>query len=426
MLSPSAWAGPRLAKLEILENMADKSGARHMRAEINVTQQPYDGDPANGIPPRPGCSACGNCVTGCNHGAKNTLCATYLPMAKHHGAKLFTQCEVRSVERSGDAWIVHYRRISSDGDATHTTDRKLHARAVVLGAGALGSTEILLRSAAAGLPLSKRLGARFSGNGDALAIGYNFPAELDSVGFGRRPRTDHLVGPSITGIVDFRDGRQPLAKQFIVEEGAFPGSLRALLRYAIELAPLSNLSHARVRVGPWLGKRWRELLDLLGVDPLDGLLNHSEVYLVIGHDMIGDMPGGRLGLEQDRIRVAWPGAGDLPVFTLGDQKTKELSESMGGDQVHNPLWKSKLLGSHLVTVHPLGGCTMADDVERGVVNASGQVFDADGGTHAGLYVVDGSIVPTSVGVNPLWTITALAERIAEVAHQQIVAGRAPS
>jgi cholesterol oxidase len=408
MLAPSTWTRGRLAKLTVLEQMAAKIGASCAPAEINVSQDPYAGDPENGVPPRPGCLACGNCITGCNNGAKHNLCMTYLPMAKHHGAKIFTQCEVRYVERAGDEWIVHY--------AANAKERTLRARAVVLGAGALGSTEILLRSAVHGLSVSGRLGARFSGNGDSLAFGYNFPQEVDSVGFGRRHRKDHLVGPSITGIIDFRDSSQPLAKQFIIEEGAFPGSLRALLRYALELAPLSNESTARVRIGPWLGKRWRELLDLLGIDPLDGMLNHSEIYLVIGHDMIGDMPGGRLGLDaRDRIRVAWPGAGALPVFALGDQKTKELSHSIGGDQVHNPLWKSKLLGSHLVTVHPLGGCSMADDVEHGVVNDLGQVFHADGETHKGLFVVDGSIVPTSVGVNPLWTISALAERIADAA-----------
>ena len=66
----------------------------------------------------------------------------------------------------------------------------------------------------------------------------------------------------------------------------------------------------------------------------------------------------------------------------------------------------------LITVHPLGGCGMADDASNGVVNERCQVYSANAGddVHKGLFVCDGSVLPTSVGVNPLFTITALAER----------------
>jgi cholesterol oxidase len=56
-------------------------------------------------------------------------------------------------------------------------------------------------------------------------------------------------------------------------------------------------------------------------------------------------------------------------------------------------------------VHPLGGCPMADDPAHGVVDDAGKVHGYDG-----LYVLDGSIVPVALGVNPSKTIAALAER----------------
>ena len=186
------------------------------------------------------------------------------------------------------------------------------------------------------------------------------------MGFGKHPRKTHPVGPSITGIIDLRDATKPLDQQIIIEDGAFPGSLRAMLRYVVELAALGNDREARVPLRLWLGKRWREFLDLIGVDPLDGVLNHSEIYLVIGHDMIGVHQGGTMELENDRIRVRWRAVADLPVFQLGDDWTKQLSQSLGGGQVHNPLWKSSSSASHLITVHPPRRLlSLADDSDRG-------------------------------------------------------------
>ena len=98
-----------------------------------------------------------------------------------------------------------------------------------------------------------------------------------------------------------------------------------------------------------------------------------------------------MALIDDRLRISWPGAGDQPI--------------------REPIW-TDVLHYNLITVHPLGGCPMGEDAERGAVNDRGQVFSAAAGTatYPGLYVADGSIIPTSLGVNPLLTISALAER----------------
>jgi cholesterol oxidase len=80
--------------------------------------------------------------------------------------------------------------------------------------------------------------------------------------------------------------------------------------------------------------------------------------------------------------------------------------------VENPLWRFTLFQT-LLTVHPLGGCPMGEDHTTGLVNDLGQVFDAAGNLHDGLYAADGSIIPTALNVNPFLTIAALAERIAD-------------
>ena len=126
---------------------------------------------------QPRCNLCGDCTSGCNVGAKNTTRMNYLPDAHDHGAQIFTGARVSHVERDGERWRVFFDAVAlrgTDGAAAEgAAQRSVTADVVVLGAGALGSTEILLRSKAHGLPLSDRLGQRFSGNGDVLALGYN-------------------------------------------------------------------------------------------------------------------------------------------------------------------------------------------------------------------------------------------------------------
>jgi cholesterol oxidase len=126
-----------------------------------------------------------------------------------------------------------------------------------------------------------------------------------------------------------------------------------------------------------------------------------------------DSASGRFHLQSDRLFLAWPNAKDEPVYARIDAALNEIVSGAGGSYVKNPL-AGTVMGRQPATAHPLGGCRMAEDRSAGVVNHKGQVFDGSGGSavdvHEGLYVIDGSIIPRSLGVNPLLTITALAER----------------
>src|SRR5581483_5656777 len=153
--------------------------------------------------------------------------------------------------------------------------------------------------------------------------------------------------------------------------------------------------------------RAAESLALGGAGSYVGSVNNTQTFLTIGHDDAD----GTMALVNDRLRIVWPGAGKQPIYDKMQATTIDATKITEGIAVKEPIWTG-VLNYNLITVHPLGGCPMGEDAARGAVNDRGQVFAGTAGTavHAGLYVADGSIVPTSLGVNPLLTISALAER----------------
>ena len=120
-----------------------------------------------------------------------------------------------------------------------------------------------------------------------------------------------------------------------------------------------------------------------------------------------------MDLEDDRLRIRWPGIGSSPMFERIDEMLETAAESVGGTYIPNPVWH-EMQKKPLVTVHPLGGCPMGDTAATGAVDHTGAVFAGSEGVdvHDGLYVCDGAVIPRPLGVNPLLTISALAERTA--------------
>ena len=406
---PDTWDEP--TKLAVLRRAAEDVGHKAIRPPINVTFT--DGPNAAGIEQR-ACNLCGDCVSGCNHRAKNTVTENYLPDAVAHGAHIFCEISVRTVERSPEGsdapWTVSFAS-TADGRTRFAAPASfVCADVVVLAAGTLGSTEILHRSRARGLAVSPRLGHRFTGNGDVLAFAYDVQGQpMRGIGAGRRPVTaDTAVGPSITGAVDLT-GKPTPGKGALIEEGAVPGALRMLMPAAFAVAadiddggsPLAFAQRVARRVASSAGA---------ALDPTGGPADRSLTYLVMSDD-VGD---GTLSFVDDGVRVDWPAVGDLPIFDHNADTLRALSTAMPAEHITNPLW-SPMLREALVTVHPLGGCAMGDDGAAGVVDHRGRVFAGEGrDVHDGLLVTDGAIVPRPLAVNPLLTISALTERAVEL------------
>ena len=174
---------------------------------------------------QPACTLCGDCCSGCNVGAKNTVAMTYLPDAKAHGAEIFTELGVTHIAKGEGGWRVHFVP-SSDRDAGPAF---VDASTVVLAAGTLGSTEILLRSRERGLGLSDRLGERFSANGDIIAFALGGSERVNAVGVGHPPKfVGDAIGACVAGQIELADG-ETLDHSMIVQEGVLPSALAPLL-----------------------------------------------------------------------------------------------------------------------------------------------------------------------------------------------------
>ena len=435
MLDPRPYPEnfPALNKLEALQSSAEAMKQPFYRPPIAVNFE-------NQVNPfgvlQQQCTLCGDCTSGCNDGAKNTTLMNYLPDAANHGAEIFTQARVSHVKAEEGGWRVYFQgpdTVLADGtSASDAALASVKASIVILGAGSLGSTEILLRSKQRGLPVSEQLGARFSGNGDVLAFGYNnhwqpapnsTPAapqykSLYGIGRGSNELTsEQLPGPCITGVIDMRRAPQ-VEDGLVIEEGVVPGALAAMIPPAAFMADAlfgNFLQYGPAQAGTRLLEAQAEGNAILN-DPAGlvqrsytGPVSRMQTYLI----MSVDNAGGTLCLKNDRVAIDWPGAGSAPVMGRNNDLLKQATEAIQGHFIPNPVW-TEPQGYKLATVHPLGGCAMADDAAQGVVNHKCQVFNsnAGGSVHAGLYVCDGAAMPGAIGVNPLLTITAVAERAA--------------
>lgn len=360
MLKPNPYpdAAPNLPKLDANRKSASylKQDAHFYKPPINVT---FDKLPNNlnhvGVEQLP-CNGCGDCVSGCNNKAKNTTLMNYLPDAWNHGAEIFCQAQVRHLERDGDGWIVHFQYLDSGRELFSAPTLFVRADIVVVSAGTLGSTEIMLRSRDKGLSMSSQLGENMSGNGDILGFGHNCDQTINGIGFGAHSAKElEPVGPCITSIIDMRT-EGDWRSRMVIEEGSIPGALgRPMVPSMAAFAGMIGVP-TDTGLGASLKYKAREAESFLR-GPYYGALHNMQTYLIMSHDN----GKGRMVLDnKDQLRIDWPGVGEQENVTLGNERLHQSTKALGGIWVENPIW-TKLLKHSIVSVHPLGGCVMGED-----------------------------------------------------------------
>jgi cholesterol oxidase len=428
-------------KYTALGRLAKSVNAPCQPAKITITKDKPEGWVNKFGIPQDNCIGCGNCVTGCNYRAKNTLPTNALPLAKSRGAKLYTGVTVLSIEPASvpdgsEGWIVRFRRTATSKSVLHQEVFTLHAQAVILAAGTFGSTEILMRSQARGVvAFSSRLGERFSTNGDMLAFGYAQNKEVNALASVPQKRK---VGPTITGyftkeVGPDQTGNGIVRPKVTIEDGAVPSAVARVFGEVLATASVFK-RNTKDDLPVWFENDPNR--DPLAADP--EALRHSQVLLVMGDDgspyrleLKASEEGPPAHPDRMSIRIGAPPDKEPSLFAAVNsllEKAEGQDGFDGGDYLPNPLWKvmpdtmsaSGLVpGGHLLSVHPLGGCPMGEDHKSGVVDDHGQVFRSDGSRYEGLFVMDGAIIPCALGVNPFLTIAALAYHSAERVATQL-------
>ena len=405
-------------KTHVMREAAEALNLEWFTPDLGVTfadngQPPVPGEPIIELQPnlhgrtRNTCRLCGECDIGCNYGSKNTTDYMFLSTAVRQGADLRPLCEVRELIPLPDGGCtVRYVRYDPDLEAGGTGAARplktVRAPLVVLAAGSLGSTSLLLRNKHHFPGISPQLGFRFSGNGDLLAF-----ALRCRINGTKEPRyLDPTFGPVITSTIripDELDGIAGAGRGGYIQDGGQPHFASWLLEGAnvprVSINMLSFLWH-------YLGRRLGfnkesnfsfEVSQAIGT----GALSASTLTLLA---MGRDVAGGRIMLDEGSLAVEWPRTPSLRYFNSMNRTMADIAHFHGARFVQN------LLGyiGRTITVHPLGGCSMGRDAAHGVVDSFGQVFG-----FPGLIIADGSVMPGPVGANPSLTIAALADRFVE-------------
>jgi cholesterol oxidase len=364
--------------------------------------------------PRQTCRLCSECCFGCNFGSKNSLDLNYLSLAQRSGAELHTLCEARLVHPmvGGDGYVVRYVQhdLSRCGRPLRTHDhnvlpvRSVTAKQVVLCCGTYGTTYLLMRSRKHLQNLSSCLGTKFCTNGDFLAVGTRCrPRELDM----RLPGVIGAdFGTAITGAIELPAAPGTSFPEGYIEDLGYP----SFVAWLLQVADVSNLWSVLHHVLPRLmtqcpGRNAGRDSDSLNGDVATlfgstGLSAGTMPLIGVGRDM----PNGVITMMDDRLDVTWSEEESSKYFGRARAVAKSVTSVLRGRY-----WDGRIgRFGYGVTMHPLGGCPMGKDPTQGVVNSFGEVYN-----NPGLFVADGSVLPGPIGVNPAFTIAALADRTAE-------------
>jgi cholesterol oxidase len=341
-------------------------------------------------PSRRACTECGECMTGCRHGAKNTLNENYLYLAEKAGATVHPMTTVTALAEDPEGG---YLVTAKPTGRRRARGRVLRARQVVLAAGTYGTQTLLHAMRDTGrLPhLSPRLGELTRTNSEALVGAQTTPRRYRKVHPGGGP--DFTRGVAITSSVHPNDhthiepvryGRGSNAMGTLsVMAAPYGGRLPRWAEFAV-----SYLRHPLTGLRSLSNRRWSErtIIGLVMQTSDNSLTTYRRTKA----------PGR--GLLTARQGHGTPNPTHIPEGARAARLIAEEINGFAGSNIGEATERP-------MTAHFLGGCPIGGDAEHGVIDPYHRLWG-----HPGIHVVDGSAVSANLGVNPSLTITAQAER----------------
>ncbi|MBK9053612.1 MAG: GMC family oxidoreductase [Chloroflexi bacterium] len=392
--NPKLWAADY-----ILRDIATELGQEHTFKPTPVAI--FFGEPGKTVPDpyfngegpdRTGCTHCGGCMVGCRNGAKNTLDKNYLFFAEKWGAEVRPEATVVDIrplpegQADGARYEVVYERTTAWLFKPQTVVRTRH---VVIAAGVLGTLNLLLRlrNETHSLPkMSARLGQMVRSNSEAL-LGVTAREESDDFSKGVAI-TSHFWIDEVTSVepVRYPRGSSLMRNLAVPLTDLQGGPVRRMLGF-IAYGLRNPYDLLKARILPDWARDGTILLIMQTVENRMRLSRGRNLFTLF-----------RKGLVSERDK-------SLPipaVIDAGRQVLNMFAERVNG--IPQSTINEALLNTPS-TAHILGGCGIGRDETVGVVDLNHEVFN-----YPGMYVVDGSVIPANLGVNPSLTITAMAER----------------
>jgi cholesterol oxidase len=374
------------------------------------------------------CERQGRCFLGCLPGARHTLNKSIINKLLYGPGKppveLRSLAEVTTFEKIPGGWRVKYDDLRF-GDGDPARHKEVTTDVLVLAAGCLASSELMLRAQNSGLTVSRMLGEQFSTNGDFAGF-IDYPRDrVDLTKFNPRPWGIFPTrGPINASHVMFRKGKI----QVNFEDATLPPMVAPYVRAAIDVA--EQAATDRHALFSELSAMWKLSFQDFDEAPDERIpenymteaqqLEHTFFFNLMGRNQ----KSGKFSLDgNNKLQLNFQGGLHTdPVYTAMEEIVQAMATAMNGKYVRFPFWgNGQILTNDLdparkfVTVHPLGGCVMGTDSSNGVVDVDGKVYDTVAGAttvHDGLFVADASVIPGPLAVNPTLTIVAMAQKIA--------------